>query len=358
MTRRVTVTINPAAIANNFEAAKARAGDAEIYCVLKADAYGHGAVSTALTLQPLMHSHDGFCVATPEEAHELRDHGITQPVLVLQGAMSDIECDRLAQRTVQCVVHDESQCRQIESRRTGSALGVWVKVDTGMGRLGFLPAELSLVIQRLEQCQGVQVLGVLSHLACADVAGNQHTRKQIALFRQTMAQHSNLKASLANSAALVAWPDVQFDRVRPGIMLYGVNPLGSSPLSPHPQALPSLQPAMQVTAPLIAIKQLQRGDGIGYGQTYRCPDALSAGVVAIGYRDGFPREATGATVSINGIKAPVLGRTSMDSIIVNLCGITAGVGNEVVIVGAEAPVEMLAGCAGTIGYDLLCRFSR
>ncbi len=353
MTRRATVSVDSTAIVDNFKLVKSRVNGAEVFCAVKADAYGHGATNTALALQSVMSPKDGFCVATPEEAHELRDHGVTQSILVLQGAMDAAELKCLAERSITSVVHDPSQCRHLESYRGQHALEVWVKVDTGMGRLGFAADEIPTVIQRLAKCSDIRVQGMMSHLACADVPNNRHTNAQITLFKTLVARQAPLSASLANSAAILAWPQTTFDRVRPGIMLYGANPLVSAPGT---GASIPLRAAMRVTAPLIARKSLQRSDGIGYGQTYRCPTPMTVGVVAIGYRDGYPRTADGAVVWVNGQQVPVLGRTSMDSIIVNLCGTNATVGSEVVIVGTEAPVEHLAACADTIAYELLCRF--
>lgn len=341
--RRVVIDIRLDALRSNFSLLRNRVADARIFCVLKSDAYGHGAVACAEALVDA----DGFAVVHPAEAHQLRDAGIRQPILILQGVASASELRELAGRDCDVVVHEHSQLKMLESARISRSVQVWLKTDTGMGRLGFNTLEVASAGARLMSIPGVELCGVLSHLANADETANPSTSQQIATFRTHLNHFPNLPASLANSAAILAWPEAVFDWVRPGLALFGANPLDIE--APEPLAA-----VMQVTAPLIARKQMRQGDGIGYGHSYNCPENMPVGFVAIGYGDGLPRMLNDAEVCIAGRLVPVIGRVSMDSIAVDLRGVNAATGDMVTLWGQGLPVERLAQAANTISYELLC----
>ena len=277
---------------------------------------------------------------------ELRESGIRQPVLVLQGPQSPDACVEMSQHDLWPVIHDMEQYQWYRQCSQRQALAAWLKIDTGMGRLGLQPAEAEAVLARDE---GIRWHGVMTHFACADEPDNPFTQKQIDVF-SSVSYSQQLQRSLANSAAVLAWQSARADWARPGIMLYGCNPLDG--------ALPDgveLIPAMSVKAPLLSIKVMESGSGIGYAQRYHCDEDMPVGYVAAGYRDGIPRVLDSqATVVVSGIKCPVIGRVSMDSLAVDLRGVPEPtVGNLAEFWGAQASIDELARAAGTINYELL-----
>jgi len=277
---------------------------------------------------------DAFAVVTMGEAAELREAGISQPILVLQGPQTAADWPL------------------IDSAR------YWLKVDSGMGRLGLLPEQAAQplcehadLLQQQPAAGGALLRGVLTHFSCADEPSDNHTAQQIARF-QALPLTADLELSLANSAAILAWPTARADWARPGLMLYGA--------SPFADALPAaagLQPVMRVTAPLIAIRRLPAGSGIGYGQAYTTSKEMTVGWVAAGYADGVPRTLNEtATVSIRGQVCQVLGRVSMDSIAVDLRAVPgAALGERVELWGPNHSIAILSSAAGTINYELFTR---
>lgn len=338
--RSVTVTIDLDAIRHNLEVARQLSGS-KLFAVVKADAYGHGAIAVARALDRA----DGFAVVTLDEAVALREAGVRQPVLLLQGPQHPNDCAALEQYGLWPVLHDEQQLAWYAGHAIGRSLPAWLKVDTGMGRLGVTPARARVL---LGESTVIRWMGVLSHLACADTPGNAHTHAQLATFNDLPA--GSRARSIANSAAILAWPDARADWARPGLMLYGCNPL-----EVELPAGVSLQPAMHVVAPLISVKWLEAGASVGYACRWRCPEAMPVGLVGIGYGDGLPRVLdASARVRIAGRECAIIGRVSMDSIAVDLRGV-AGVlpGEPVTLWGNGQPVERLALSAGTISYELL-----
>ncbi|MBX2879867.1 MAG: alanine racemase [Granulosicoccus sp.] len=365
--RSVSITIDLSAISANLATARRLSGGTKLFATVKADAYGHGAVqvATALSAAESMHSisqgssqpidhcavskdgyADGFAVVTIDEAIELRQAGIAQPILVLQGPQARDDCDELVHYKLWPVIHDRHQLSWFNQNKNVSKLDSWLKVDSGMGRLGVLPAEAELILAKTSQ---IRWRGLLTHFACADETENPYTEKQIDTFFGIHTTRK-LERSLANSAAVLAWPRAHADWSRPGIMLYGHNPLDR----PLPDGV-KLHPAMSVRAPLISVKHLPAGSGIGYGQSWHCPEDMPIGYVALGYRDGLPRVlAEGATVTIGGVVCPIVGRVSMDSVAVDLrqCpSVEPGAMAE--FWGSDTPIDTLAKAAGTINYELL-----
>ncbi len=316
---------------------------------IKADAYGHGYLKAANALADA----DALAVASYEEAAQLRFAGERRPVVVLGGILDLQEARGAAEQRLQIVMHDYSQLDVLAELEPALALDVWVKVDSGMHRLGFAPADLDEVEQRLAARPNIRLLGWMTHLACADDLQNDFTRKQLTVFEQATAGRPGDR-SIANSAGIVAWPESHADWVRPGIMLYG-----SAPIIDHWPADFDLQPVMTLQSKLIAVHEIKAGESIGYGQTWTCPEAMPVGVVGIGYGDGYPRHApNGTPVWVGGTTVPMVGRVSMDMICVDLRGSPqARVGDTVELWGANVEADRVARAAGTISYELFCRLT-
>jgi alanine racemase len=346
MTRPVRARIDLQALQHNFQQARRAAPGSCVMAVVKANAYGHGLIRVARALQEA----DGFAVARLEEALELREAGIRQPITLLEGFLSAAELAEVDRWGLDVVVHQEAHLALLEHSRLAHALRVWIKVDTGMHRLGFAPERVPQVLDRLEALPRVRYpVGLLSHLACADDLESPVTERQRVLFER-LCEGRNGERSLANSAAILRWPATHYEWVRPGIMLYGV-----SPLLGRVAGELGLRPVMELSTRLIHVSRYRKGDAIGYGGTWRCPEDMPVGVAAIGYGDGYPRHApTGTPVLLNGERVPLVGRVSMDMITLDLRGQPAArLGDPVTLWGPDLPVEEVAAAAGTIGYELL-----
>jgi len=349
MARPNQALLDLAALRHNAGIARALAPDSRLMAVVKANGYGHGAVTVARALEPLV---DALAVACIEEALELREAGINSPVLLLEGVFDPAELPVAARLGFWVTVENERQLRWLEEAVLTSPLGCWLKIDTGMHRLGALPAFAAEYYQRLEQSPNTSGKTVLwTHLACADEPGNPHTREQIDLFEYATA---NLPAprSAANSAGLLAWPACRYDWTRPGYMLYGNSPFPA----PHPAA-ERLQPVMTLTSAVISIRDVAPGEKVGYGATWTARRPSRIATVTIGYGDGYPRHApNGTPVLVGGRRAPLAGRVSMDMITVDVTELPeARPGDEVVLWGGSLPVDEVARRAGTIGYELTTR---
>ena len=314
--------------------------------VIKADGYGHGLLPVARALADA----DAFGVASLEEALALRRGGVERPVVLLEGFFSTDELAPLIHHGVQAVIHEAGQLATLEAARLAAPLSVWLKVDTGMHRIGFPAEQAPGLWQRLLACRDVRPVGVISHLAGADVPGDAATAAQIACF-QSLALPDDTPRSLANSAGALAWPDSHHDWVRPGIMLYG-----SSPLVNRSATELGLKPAMKLRSQLISVQRLAKNARVGYGGDYVCAQAMPVGVVACGYGDGYPRHApSGTPVEVGGVRVPLIGRVSMDMISVDLSAVPeACVGTAVILWGGQVPVDEVARYAGTIAYELMC----
>jgi alanine racemase len=341
MTRPARVRIDLIALRNNLSIARELAGETKLMAVIKADAYGHGMLEVAQALTDA----DAFAVASVGEGEQLRSSGITQPIFVLQGAHHPSQLKQAVASELTLCIHQSGQIEDLQKYQ-GRWPKLWLKLDTGMGRLGFPPADLDTLLDTLgENCESIMM-----HFANADVPDDSRNAAQLLAFRPAM-DRSGYTLSAANSAALMAMPNAMLDWARPGIMLYGVSPFVSPQTS-----VPKLQPVMTLTAPLIAINHHQRGDQIGYAGSYTCPEPMPVGVVAIGYGDGYPRHAaTGTLMLVNGIECPLIGRVSMDMLTVDLRDCPdVELGAEITLWGKGLPVERVAEKAGTIGYELLC----
>jgi alanine racemase len=313
---------------------------------IKADGYGHGLVRTARALDQA----DAFAVASVGEALSLREAGIQTPVTLLEGFFHADELAPIQRLGFMTVVHQWAQVDMLEQADLSAPVKVWIKVDSGMHRLGFLPQEVRTAFDRLGRVPHVQLLGFVTHLARADERDHPATQRQIDTFTAAVEGLPG-ERSIGNSAGLLAWPAARSAWVRPGIMLYG-----ASPFPGRTAADEGLQPVMTVRSELIAVHDFNCGDPIGYGGSWSCPEAMRVGVAAIGYGDGYPRHArSGTPVLLNGRRVPLVGRVSMDMITLDLrTQPDARVGDPVVLWGEGLPVEEIAEQAGTISYELLC----
>jgi alanine racemase len=331
-----------------FRHARALAVGTRAVAVVKANGYGHGAAGVAGALAG---EADAFAVACLEEATALRDAGIQGPVLLLEGVFERAELTEVDRLGLWMVVHDERQLRWLEDYRPRRPFNVWLKLDTGMHRLGLAPGGFAAALGRLRALSTVDCRVAMTHFACADELDNPATARQLQRLVD-LAAPERLALSMANSAAVMAWPGAHGDWIRPGIMLYGMSPLDR----PHPGDR-GLRPAMTLRSSLIAIHELNAGDRVGYGGRYRCDGPTRIGVVAIGYADGYPRHAPdGTPVAVNGKRTGIAGRVSMDMVTVDLGPVPgAAVGDPVELWGAKVSANEVAEACGTIAYELFAR---
>lgn len=349
MTRATQALINLAALRHNFELVKSYARAQKIMPVIKANAYGHGMVQVAKAL-PLA---DAFAVAIIDEAVELREAGILSPITVLHGASNQAELKLAEQLRLDLVVHQLEQINLLERTTCTKPFTIWLKLDTGMHRIGITPEQFQSAYQRLQAAPNVAQVRLMSHFACADDIDNPMTLDQLSLFDR-LTSGINAVKSLANSAAIMAWPQTHKDWVRPGVMLFGV-----SALLNWQQHTNQLKPVMTLQSTVIAIKELQPGESVGYGANWIASRPTRLAVIAIGYGDGYPRSLpSGAPILINGRIAKIAGRISMDSFSVDISDLPdVQIGTTVTLWGQGLAVERIAELANTIAYELLCQIS-
>lgn len=332
-----------AALAANLERARALAPRSRLMAVVKADAYGHGLLAAAQAL----HEADGFAVLTLDEAERLRLAGIKKPVLLLEGLFEPGEITEAARLGLSLVVHEAEQLAWLKAYRGPGRFSVFLKLDTGMHRLGFMPPTWGFALASLEETACVADITLMTHFASADLEGG--VAEPLARFER-FAQGLPYPCSTANSAALLRHPETHGEWVRPGLMLYGASPFAGS----HGGEL-GLTPAMTLSSAIIAVKDVLPGGRIGYGGSFVAERAMRIGIVACGYADGYPRHAgTGTPVLVAGRRTRTLGRVSMDMLCVDLSHLPeAGVGSPVILWGEGLPVEEVAAAAGTVSYELL-----
>lgn len=343
MTRPARVVIDLNAVRSNLQTVRKFAPDQKIMAIIKADAYGHGLERIANQLDDA----DAFGVACLEEAIRLRDAGFNKPIILLEGFFSKDELDQLSDLNLQTVIHQLDQLDLIEQLPVDKSINVWLKIDTGMHRLGFDPKLVSSVYDRLNKAAGVKEIKLMTHFA----SGEQSSMDaQLECFSETISDLNGEKC-LANSGAIMEWPASHGDWVRPGLMLYGI-----SPFSDRTANELGLQQVMSLQSKLISVKLARKGEKVGYGGTWECPEDMPIGVIAMGYGDGYPRHArAGTPMLINNKTVGLIGRPSMDMLTVDLrqCP-DAKIGDSVILWGEELPVEEIARCADTIPYELLC----
>lgn len=348
--RPARALIDLQALRHNYQLARDTAG-AKALAVIKADAYGHGAVQVA---QALESEADGFAVACIEEALELRQAGINAPILLLEGFFEADELALIVEHDFWCVVHSLWQLDAIEQTALGKPLNVWLKLDSGMHRVGIHPADFQAAHQRLLNSGKAAKIVLMTHFARADELDSVRTDEQVAMFQSARAGLT-AEISLRNSPGVMGWPSVPSDWVRPGIMLYGATPFE------QPQSVADrLQPVMTLESRVICVRDLPVGEPVGYGGTFVADRNMRIGVVAMGYADGYPRQApTGTPVMVDGQRSQLLGRVSMDMLCVDLTDVPgAGLGSCVELWGKNILISDLAASAGMIPYQILCNLKR
>ena len=344
--RNVNLRIDLASIRHNLNCAKKLAPNSKIIATIKADAYGHG----MLSVLPALAGADAFAVATMQEGVALRRSGVSKPIMVLQGFRNRSQAFECMSLDIWPVVHDRYQLDILTSDSFDN-LSCWIKFDTGMGRLG-LQVEKARSVHRRMIAASVNVVGIMSHLANADNPRDLANDRQLREFC-AINWPDKVDRSLANSAALISRHDMQFDWVRPGLMLYGASPLDGTTA-----ASLGLQPAMRATAPVIAIRELKRGQRIGYGGHFQCSENMKVAVIGAGYGDGYPRSvADGVDVMLGNQRCPIVGQISMDSLIVDISSLMVSppIDYPVTLWGhSQLPVDEIAALAGTVPYECLC----
>jgi alanine racemase len=342
--RPIRAVFDAAAFRENLAAARARAPRARVWAVVKANAYGHGLDRAARALAAA----DGFALLDLADAVRLRESGVTKPILLLEGVFAGDDLHAVAEHGLTIVVHDHAQIAMLEGARLPARVAVYLKMNTGMNRLGFAPAEYRQVFERLARSPVVAGITLMTHFADAD-----ESRGVAEALRRFEAAAAPIDAprSLANSAAILRYPATHADWVRPGIMLYGC-----SPFAEVPATMLGLRPVMTLASELIALRVLEPGDRVGYGGTFAADRPMPIGVVACGYGDGYPRHApTGTPVLVGDRRTRTLGRVSMDMLAVDLSDMPeAGVGTPVTLWGEGLSCDEVAAAAGTVSYELLC----
>ncbi len=348
--RQATVYIDSEALQYNLNRVKQLAPTAKIVSMVKANAYGHGVKDCLAALA----STDAFGVACLEEALEIRELGYQQPITLIEGIFSAEEMQIVIDQNIEIIVHHQQQLDWLRAQKDAyiaKNLKIWVKLNSGMNRLGFKVDEIIDVIHQLKADGFNCVLAM--HFANADADNHPLNEQQKQQFLHVKEACAPILASCCNSAAIFKWPELNFDFVRPGIMLYGASPFADKTVEDL-----DIQPVMTFTAEIIALNTIQAGESVGYGSTFIADKETELAIVSIGYGDGYPRAFFKQNyVAINGQKVPVVGRVAMDMIAIDVTDLNAQLGTQVELWGKHRLVDDVAEANGTIGYELLCRLS-
>lgn len=350
MSRPTYMTIDLAALQKNLGRVRKFASGRKVIAMVKANAYGHGIVRIAHALQGA----DALGVASLDEGILLRDSGIMQPIILMEGLFNPDEIEIAAHHDFTIVVHHMPHVAMLEQTKVTKPFSVWLKINTGMHRLGFDPAQTKEAYQRLMAIKSIkQPIGLMTHFAEADNINHDATKNQINCFNQAT-QAMPGPRSLANSAAIIAWPEAHGDWVRPGLMIYGASPFPEKCGVDH-----GLQPVMTLWSRIIAITSVRKGGKIGYGGEWEAPEDMLVGVVGVGYGDGYPQFAkNGTPVLVNGKECKLVGRVSMDMLTIDLRGVPdAKIGDEVILWGSGLPVERVARHSNSSAYEILTRMT-
>jgi alanine racemase len=350
MSRPFTVELDLSALHHNVKRIRDIAPQSKILAMVKANAYGHGLIPIAQALTDV----EGLGVSCSEEALYLRQAGLNHRIVLMEGLFSIDELPLLANYELDTVIHDQRQLSWLTQRPLPHPINVWLKINTGMNRLGFSIKDFAAVLQKLNLCSWLNIVCVMTHFSNADKPDDTMTTYQIKQFESAINQGTFAK-SLANSAAILAFPRVHADWIRPGLMLYGVSPFAEASGVQH-----ALRAVMTLKSEIISISQLESGDRVGYGGTWIAPKPHRVGVVAIGYGDGYPHSAeSGTPILVNGKLAELVGQVSMDMLTVNLSNQPdAKIGDPVVLWGAGLPIEQVAESTSSFRYELLCGINR
>ena len=317
-------TIDRSALEHNFKQIQSRAPRSAILAMVKSNAYGHGLERVAKVLTEA----DGFGVACVDEVERLRNADIRQTIVLMTGFHTPEELLCLHQLEATLVIHNELQLNILAEQKLSSPLSAWVKVDIGMGRLGFQPTEIAIVLERLRNLSPqVKIIGLMAHFSSADSLASPSTPQQMTAFQQLLQTH-HLPGSLAHSAGIFGWQASLYDWIRPGIAIYGVSPF------PDCTGLDlNLRPVMTLKSRLLAVHQLAKGSSVSYGGLFVCPENMPVGVVEIGYGDGYPRHAAmGTPILIHNQRCALIGRVCMDMLLVDLRSApSAQIGDEAIL---------------------------
>ena len=345
MPRPIRAVISLGALAHNLERARAHAGNAGLWAVVKANAYGHGLRRAASALAGA----DGYALLDFEEAITLRRAGVQKPILLLEGFFNAQDLALVCEHRLTPVVHSMAQIEMLAGTPLAAPIDAYLKINSGMNRLGFTLDDVRPAWNALEANPQVRRVTLMTHFADAD--GASGVEAQLAWFEEIVAPFPGAPRSLANSAALLRFPETRADWVRPGIMLYGC-----SPFADRSAIELELEPAMTLESEIIDVQRLAPGERVGYGFSYEAAGEMTVGVVACGYADGYPRHApSGTPVLVGGVRTRSVGRVSMDMICVDLSGFAgAGIGSRVTLWGRGLPADEVAASAGTLSYELLC----
>ena len=349
--RLATAEINLAALAHNLAQVKYFAPNSKVMAVLKANAYGHGLVTIAQHLN----NADAFAVARIDEGLALRAGGLTKPIVLLEGFFNKADLPILLANNFQTIIHDEYQLAALEKAKLDAPITCWLKVNTGMHRLGIAPEQFNEFYSRLQKTPNAKnTVNLMTHFSCADDVDNAKTVQQITSF-DNLVNGIDQAHCLSNSAGIIAWPSGHGDWVRPGLMLYGVSPMANSIGAQH-----KLKPVMRLTTRVIAVRNVPANEAVGYGGRWKSDKPTKLAVVAMGYGDGYPRHAKeGTPVIIGKQRYGIVGSVAMDMISVDIGANEHNikVGDRVTMWGPELPVEEIAMCADTIPYELLCNIT-
>jgi alanine racemase len=348
MPRPIRATISAGALERNLHVAKAHAKSAKVWAVIKANAYGHGLERAARAFAAA----DGFAVLDFQEAARLRLAGVTKPILMLEGFFKAADIPLLHKYGLTPVIHNTEQVELFKAAQHPGELEVYLKVNSGMNRLGFTIESVRAAYNTLRMHRQIRKVSLMSHFADAD--GPAGVKGQLDWLEEIVRPIEGLALatrSLANSAALIRYPEARADWVRPGIMLYG-----GSPFADQTAAQLDLKPVMTLSSELIATQHLQEGEHVGYGFAYTAAGEMTIGIVACGYADGYPRHApSGTPALVNGKRTRTVGRVSMDMICVDISDIPeAYIGTPVTLWGEGLPADEVAASAGTVSYELFC----
>ena len=341
-------TIDGSALRHNLSVVRRLAPASRVMAIIKANGYGHGLVATAQALSGA----DAFGVARLEEGLVLRAAQIDAKTVLLEGVFNADELAAAARERFDIVVHTFEQIALLEASSQASQFHVWVKLDTGMNRLGFRPEDFAAAWERLQRAKP-RSLRLMTHLAAAEARDKSMTLEQIARFDE-LTQGIDVERSIANSAGITLWDDARVDWVRPGLMLYGISPI------PNVAAADlDLRPAMTLSTQLISVRRVPIGESVGYNGIWSASRNSSIGIAAVGYGDGYPRNMrSGTPVLVNGEEAVIVGRVSMDMIAIDITDIDGKVGDSVTLWGEGLPAERIAPYADTIAYELVCGISQ
>lgn len=341
--RPIQATIDLDALRHNLAVVRQHAPSSNVMAVIKANGYGHGLLRVAEGLRGA----DGFAVLNLEEAIALRQAGYTQTILLLEGFFCADELAVIAHHALTPVVHCPSQLNVLKAAPVVPE-AIFLKINTGMNRLGFAPTEFPHAYEQVRQFETIKNITLMTHFATADETPG--IESALGIFNGLTASSKSPK-SIANSASILRYPETRLDWVRPGIMLYGATPVSGTPAASY-----GLKPAMTLQSEIIAVQQLMPGDSVGYGGRFRADKPTRIGIVACGYADGYPRHAPNDTpIAVAGQLTRTVGRVSMDMLFADITDIPqADIGSPVELWGSQVPVDAVAEASGTVGYELLC----